>query len=35
LLSEIATDRTPCVDPAPFRFSRFSDGSPIEIQSWL
>lgn len=35
LLSEIATDSTPCVDPAPFRFSRFSDGSPIEIQSWL
>jgi glycine/D-amino acid oxidase-like deaminating enzyme len=35
LLSEIATGRTPCVDPTPFRFSRFSDGSPIEIQSWL
>ncbi|SFB55880.1 Glycine/D-amino acid oxidase [Rhizobium sp. NFR07] len=35
LLSEIATDRQPCVDPTPFRFSRFGDGSPIEIQNWL
>jgi glycine/D-amino acid oxidase-like deaminating enzyme len=35
LLSEIATGDTTCVDPTPFRFSRFSDGSPIEIQSWL
>jgi glycine/D-amino acid oxidase-like deaminating enzyme len=35
LLSEIATGETPCVDPSPFRFTRFSDGSPCEIQSWL
>jgi glycine/D-amino acid oxidase-like deaminating enzyme len=35
LLSEIAIGNPPCVDPTPFRFSRFSDGSKIEIQSWL
>lgn len=35
LLSEMATGDTPCVDPAPFRFSRFTDGSRTEIQSWL
>ncbi|NTJ11665.1 FAD-binding oxidoreductase [Rhizobium lusitanum] len=35
LLAELATGDSPCVDPTPFRFSRFSDGSPIEIQSWL
>jgi glycine/D-amino acid oxidase-like deaminating enzyme len=35
LLSDIVVAATPCVDPAPFRFSRFSDGSKIEIQSWL
>jgi glycine/D-amino acid oxidase-like deaminating enzyme len=35
LLSEIAAGERPCVDPTPFRFSRFSDGSKMEIQSWL
>ena len=35
LLADIATGGTPCVDPSPFRLSRFSDGSAIEIQSWL
>ncbi|WP_102225390.1 NAD(P)/FAD-dependent oxidoreductase [Acidimangrovimonas sediminis] len=27
LMAQIVTGETPCVDPAPFRFSRFSDGS--------
>ncbi|MGP4692394.1 NAD(P)/FAD-dependent oxidoreductase [Agrobacterium cavarae] len=35
LLSDLATGDTPCVDPTPFRFSRFSDGSRPEIQYWL
>lgn len=35
LLSEIATNETACVDPQPFRFSRFSDGNALEIQHWL
>jgi glycine/D-amino acid oxidase-like deaminating enzyme len=35
LLSEIAAGERPCVDPTPFRYSRFSDGSKMEIQSWL
>ncbi len=35
LLADLATGGRPCVDPSPFRLSRFSDGSRIEIQSWL
>lgn len=35
LLSDLATGDAPCVDPSPFRFSRFSDGSRLEIQHWL
>lgn len=35
LLADLASGDAPCIDPAPFRFSRFADGSPIEIQSWL
>jgi glycine/D-amino acid oxidase-like deaminating enzyme len=30
LMAELVTGETPCVDPTPFRFSRFSDGSKIE-----
>lgn len=30
LAADIVTGRTPIVDPTPFRFSRFSDGSKIE-----
>lgn len=35
LAAEIATARTPLVDPAPFRFSRFTDGTPITLESAL
>ena len=35
LAADIATGDPPIVDPQPFRFSRFSDGSKIELQSWL
>jgi glycine/D-amino acid oxidase-like deaminating enzyme len=31
LAADLATGQTPSVDPAPFRISRFSDGSPIVI----
>jgi glycine/D-amino acid oxidase-like deaminating enzyme len=31
LAAELATGDTPSVDPAPFRASRFSDGSPVVI----
>ncbi len=31
LAAELAIGATPSVDPAPFRYSRFSDGSPISI----
>jgi len=31
LAAELAIDAAPSVDPAPFRVSRFSDGSPIVI----
>jgi glycine/D-amino acid oxidase-like deaminating enzyme len=31
LAAELATNQTPSVNPAAFRFSRFSDGSPIVI----
>jgi glycine/D-amino acid oxidase-like deaminating enzyme len=29
VLADIATGRDPAVDVAPFRFSRFSDGTPL------
>ena len=35
LAADLATDDPPIVDPQPFRFSRLSDGSKIEVQSWL
>ena len=35
LAADFATDDPPIVDPQPLRFSRFSDGSKIEVQSWL
>ncbi|MFT2213362.1 NAD(P)/FAD-dependent oxidoreductase [Rhizobium giardinii] len=31
LAADLVTGNTPIVDPAPFRFTRFSDGTPIEI----
>lgn len=31
LAAQLAIHETPCVDPAPFRYSRFSDGSAIQI----
>ncbi|CAN7652299.1 FAD-binding oxidoreductase [Rhizobium sp. LjRoot98] len=31
LSADLVMGTTPIVDPAPFRFSRFSDGSPLEI----
>jgi glycine/D-amino acid oxidase-like deaminating enzyme len=30
LAADLVTDGTPLVDPTPFRFSRFSDGSLIQ-----
>lgn len=33
LMADIVTGRPPVVDPRPFRFSRFSDGSKIELIS--
>lgn len=35
LAAEIATGAKPVVNPKPFRFSRFSDGSPISLESAL
>ena len=35
LAAEIATGRPTVVDPTPFRYSRFTDGSPISLQSGL
>jgi glycine/D-amino acid oxidase-like deaminating enzyme len=35
LAAEIATGRRTIVDPTPFRYSRFTDGSPITIESGL
>ena len=33
LAADLATGARPLVDPAPFRFSRFSDGSPIVVEA--
>ncbi|GAB5467614.1 MAG: FAD-binding oxidoreductase [Rhodospirillales bacterium] len=35
LMADIVTETNPCVDPTPFRFSRFTDGSAIEPQDGL
>jgi glycine/D-amino acid oxidase-like deaminating enzyme len=35
LTSDLVTGKTPIVDPAPFRFSRFSDGSEIKSLAGL
>lgn len=35
LAADLATGSPPIVDPKPFRFSRFSDGSPIVIEAGL
>jgi glycine/D-amino acid oxidase-like deaminating enzyme len=35
MAAEIAMNETPSVDPAPFRVSRFSDGSPIVLGAEL
>jgi glycine/D-amino acid oxidase-like deaminating enzyme len=31
LAAQLLRNDTPCVDPTPFRLSRFSDGSPLQI----
>jgi glycine/D-amino acid oxidase-like deaminating enzyme len=33
LMAELVTGRSPVVDPAPFRLSRFSDGSPLVVDA--
>jgi glycine/D-amino acid oxidase-like deaminating enzyme len=33
LMAELVTGGTPVVDPAPFRFSRFSDGSRLQLSA--
>ncbi len=35
LAADLATGSAPLVDPAPFRFSRFTDGSPITIDAGI
>ena len=35
LAADLATGAPPIVDPTPFRFSRFSDGSPIVVEAGL
>jgi glycine/D-amino acid oxidase-like deaminating enzyme len=35
LAAEIATARNPIVDPTPFRYSRFTDGTPISLETAL
>jgi hypothetical protein len=30
-MADLVSGATPVVDPAPYRFSRFSDGSKIEV----
>lgn len=35
LMADLVSGTTPCVDPAPFRFSRFTDGSDVRIDSGL
>jgi glycine/D-amino acid oxidase-like deaminating enzyme len=35
LMAEIVTNQQPCVDPSPFRFSRFSDGTVIKPTTGL
>jgi hypothetical protein len=32
-MAELVTGRSPVVDPAPFRLSRFSDGSPLVVDA--
>ena len=35
LAAEIATASRPVVDPSPFRYSRFADGTPVSLESAL
>ena len=35
LAADLATGASPIVDPTAFRFSRFSDGSPIKVEAGL
>jgi glycine/D-amino acid oxidase-like deaminating enzyme len=35
LTADLVAGRTPLVDPVPFRFSRFSDGSVVRPQAGL
>ena len=32
-MADIVAGDTPIVDPSPFRFSRFSDGTPVRIDA--
>ncbi|WP_374828874.1 NAD(P)/FAD-dependent oxidoreductase [Paenochrobactrum pullorum] len=34
LIADMVTGATPIVDPTPFRFSRFTDGSKLTIEKW-
>src|SRR5262249_17650358 len=33
LAADLATGASPVVDPTPFRFTRFSDGTPIRVEA--
>ncbi|RYD54405.1 MAG: FAD-binding oxidoreductase [Sphingomonadales bacterium] len=35
LLADMATGTTSAVDPSAFRFSRFTEGSKLDLQAWL
>ncbi|QII37209.1 FAD-binding oxidoreductase [Rouxiella badensis] len=35
LMADLVQGSTPIVDPAPFRFSRFTDGERVHAQHWL
>jgi glycine/D-amino acid oxidase-like deaminating enzyme len=35
VMADLVTGETPAVDLEPFRFSRFSDGTPMEAQQHL
>jgi glycine/D-amino acid oxidase-like deaminating enzyme len=35
MLADLAMGRKPASDPYPFRFSRFTDGERLDLQTWL
>jgi len=35
LAADLAAGDAPIVDPEPFRFSRFADGTPVRLEAWL